>query len=223
MNWRGKFIVTYSLESHHVGVDFDAALFADDAAVLHALVFAAVALVVLYRTEYLGAEQAVALGLERAVVDGLRLFHFTVGPFPDLFGRGYGDLNGFQVFYIGDSGGRTPDCKEIVQSHAGTCRYIVKCSTWPEFRPTNRGRCSGPKQSWPVRRTGPLPGRAGYRSSSSAKSSTTEATSFRISARSSSSESSSSARASSRASLASRRATRSATGSLKLSIASLCT
>jgi hypothetical protein len=42
---------------------------ADDAAVLHALVLAAQALVVLDRTEDRRAEQTVTLGLERAVVD----------------------------------------------------------------------------------------------------------------------------------------------------------
>jgi hypothetical protein len=57
---------------------FDRALFADDALVLHALVLAAQALVVLDRPEDAGAEQAVALGLEGAVVDGLRLLDFAV-------------------------------------------------------------------------------------------------------------------------------------------------
>jgi len=58
--------------------DFDAALVADDAAVLHALVLAAQAFPVRDRTEDFGAEQAVTLGLEGAVVDGLRLGDFTV-------------------------------------------------------------------------------------------------------------------------------------------------
>jgi hypothetical protein len=49
----------------------DAALLADDALILHALILAAQALIVLDRTEDARAEQAVALGLERAVVDGL--------------------------------------------------------------------------------------------------------------------------------------------------------
>src|SRR5262249_15786560 len=49
----------------------DAALLADDALVLHALVLAAQALIVLDRTEDARAEQAVTLGLERAVVDRL--------------------------------------------------------------------------------------------------------------------------------------------------------
>src|SRR5262249_48824391 len=64
--------------------DLDAALLADHPAVLHALVLAAVALVVLHRAEDAGAEQAVPLRLEGAVVDGLRLLHLTMGPLPDL-------------------------------------------------------------------------------------------------------------------------------------------
>src|SRR5215470_14291750 len=51
----------------------DAALLADDALILHALVLAAQALLVLDRPEDARAEQSVAFGLERAVVDGLTL------------------------------------------------------------------------------------------------------------------------------------------------------
>src|SRR6185369_2838608 len=53
--------------------DLDAALLADDPAVLHALVLAAVALVVLDRSEDAGAEQPVPLGLEGTIVDRLGL------------------------------------------------------------------------------------------------------------------------------------------------------
>ena len=58
--------------------DFDAALVADHAAVLHALVFAAETLPVGDRTEDLRAEQAVALRFEGAVVDRLRLLDLSV-------------------------------------------------------------------------------------------------------------------------------------------------
>jgi len=62
----------------HLGLDnFDAALFANYATMLHALVLAAIAFVVLYRTEDLRAEEPIPLGLECPVVDGLRLLHFT--------------------------------------------------------------------------------------------------------------------------------------------------
>jgi hypothetical protein len=60
--------------------DFDAAFLADDAFVLHPLVLAAQALVVLHWTEDARAEQAVTLGLERPVVDRFRLLDLTERP-----------------------------------------------------------------------------------------------------------------------------------------------
>src|SRR5512146_596369 len=72
----------------HLGLDnLDPALLAHHAAMAHALVLAAVALVVLGRTENLGAEQPVALRLEGAVVDGLRLLDLAVRPRPDHLRR----------------------------------------------------------------------------------------------------------------------------------------
>ena len=64
----------------------DAAFLADDAAVLHPLVLAAQALVVLDRAEDAGAEQPVALRLEGSVVDRFRLLDLAVGPESDLLG-----------------------------------------------------------------------------------------------------------------------------------------
>jgi hypothetical protein len=64
----------------------DAALVADHAAVLHALVLAAQALPVGDRSEDLRAEQPVAFRLERAVVDRFRLGHLAVRPRHDLVG-----------------------------------------------------------------------------------------------------------------------------------------
>src|SRR5690606_28773358 len=78
----------------HLGLDhLDAALLAHDAAVLHALVLAADALVVLHGAKDLGAEEAVPLGLERTVVDGLGLLHLAVRPFADLLGAGERNAN----------------------------------------------------------------------------------------------------------------------------------
>jgi hypothetical protein len=48
--------------------------------VLHALVLAADALVVLHGPKDLRAEETVSLGLEGSVVDGLRLLHLAVRP-----------------------------------------------------------------------------------------------------------------------------------------------
>jgi hypothetical protein len=84
---RGQRDVAHALAAHLRLDDLDAALLADDAAVLHALVLAAVALVVLDRPEDLGAEEAVTLRLERPVVDGLRLLHLAVRPLADLLRR----------------------------------------------------------------------------------------------------------------------------------------
>src|SRR6195952_3926580 len=66
---------------------FDRALLADDTLVLHALVLAAQAHVVLDRPEDARAEQAVTLRLEGAVVDGLRLLDFAVRPRQNLLRR----------------------------------------------------------------------------------------------------------------------------------------
>jgi hypothetical protein len=65
-----------------------AASVADHPAIADALVLTAIALPVLHRTEDLLAEQPVALRLERAVVDRLRLRDLAVRPAPDrLRGR----------------------------------------------------------------------------------------------------------------------------------------
>src|SRR5581483_49120 len=82
---RGQFDMAHALAPHAAERDLDRALLADDALVLHALVLAAQALVVLDRAEDARTEQAVAFRLERAVVDGLRLFDLAVGPGQNLF------------------------------------------------------------------------------------------------------------------------------------------
>src|SRR5262249_43682313 len=89
----GQLCVAHALAAHAGARDFDAALVADDAGELHALVLAAGALVVLGRAEDARAEQAVALRLEGPVVDGLRLLHLAVRPVADLLGRGQLDAN----------------------------------------------------------------------------------------------------------------------------------
>ena len=83
---RSQFDMAQALAAHFAERDFDAALIADDAAMLHALVFAAQAFPVGDGAEDLGAEQAVAFRLEGAVVDGLRLGDFAVRPGTDFLG-----------------------------------------------------------------------------------------------------------------------------------------
>src|SRR5439155_23371146 len=85
--------VTHALAANLGLDDFDAALLADDAAVLHALVLAAVALVVLHRAKDLGAEQTITFRLERAVVDRLGLLDLAVAPLADLLRRGEHDAD----------------------------------------------------------------------------------------------------------------------------------
>src|SRR3546814_17025707 len=96
---------------------FDAALLADDALVLHALVLAAQALVILDRTEDARAEQAVAFRLERPVVDGLGLLDLAERPRADALRRGDPDLDLVESLRLGDQIGRA-SCRERV------CKYV---------------------------------------------------------------------------------------------------
>src|SRR5947209_6617518 len=66
----------------------DAAFLADDAAILHPLVLAAQAFVILDRPKDPGAEQPIALRLERPVVDRLRLLDLAIGPRADALRAG---------------------------------------------------------------------------------------------------------------------------------------
>jgi hypothetical protein len=84
---RGQVDVAHPLTPHLLARDFHAAALADDALVTDALVLAAVALPVLRRTEDALAEQAVALRLQGAVVDRLRLRDLARRPVADLLGR----------------------------------------------------------------------------------------------------------------------------------------
>src|SRR5690606_11623487 len=98
----GQFDVTHALATHLGDGDFNTALFANDTAVLQALVLAAKTLVVLVGTKDLGAEQTVTLRLERAVVDRLGLAYSAERPRADLFRRGDADANGVELFVLRD-------------------------------------------------------------------------------------------------------------------------
>ena len=86
-HWCGQIDVAKPLAADLGLDDLDATLLAHHPPVLHALVLAAVALIVLHRPKDLRAEQTIALRLEGAVIDGFRLLHLTVRPFPDLLRR----------------------------------------------------------------------------------------------------------------------------------------
>ena len=85
-NGRGELDVTHALAADLGARDFHAAAVADLALVADLLILPAVAFPVLRGSENALAEQAVTLGLERAVVDGLGLFDLAVRPLSDLFG-----------------------------------------------------------------------------------------------------------------------------------------
>ena len=88
----GQVDVAHALAADFSFGDFHAAAVADHALELHPAVLAAGALVVLGGSEDPFAQQAVALGLERAVVDGLGFLDFAEGPVADPARAGEADL-----------------------------------------------------------------------------------------------------------------------------------
>ena len=117
-NGRGELDVTHALAADLGARDLHAAAVADLALVADLLILAAVAFPVLRRPEDALAEQAVALGLQGAVVDGLGLLHLAVGPGEDLLGRGHADLDrvkgnvvaGIVIHHIAISSFNDPEC-----------------------------------------------------------------------------------------------------------------
>ena len=93
----GELNVTQPLAAHAGERDFDAALVADHAAMLHALVLAAETFPVGDRTEDAGAEQPVALGLKGTVIDGLGLGDLAMRPTPDFLRRGQRNADGIEI------------------------------------------------------------------------------------------------------------------------------
>src|SRR5690606_15756033 len=89
----GELDMAHALAAHLGERHLDAALLADQALVLHALVLAAQALVILDRAEDARAEQAVPLRLERAVVDRLGLLDLAERPRQDGFRAGDRNLD----------------------------------------------------------------------------------------------------------------------------------
>src|SRR5580658_2510120 len=75
----------HAVAAHLLHRHFDAALFAHDALVLHSLVLAAQAFVILHRPEDPRTEKTVALRLEGAIVDRLGLFDLAMRPAQYLF------------------------------------------------------------------------------------------------------------------------------------------
>src|SRR3546814_19781908 len=103
---RGQFDMAHALAADLGDGHLGAALLAHHALVLHALVLAAQALVILHGTEDTRAEQAVTFRLERAVVDRLGLLDLAERPRTDTFGTGDPDQ-------IGRASGRERVCKYV--------------------------------------------------------------------------------------------------------------
>ena len=89
--------MTHALTSYLGLGDFDTTLLTDYTAVLKAFVLAAQAFEILDRTEHLGAEQTVALGLEGTIINRFRFLHFTVGPGTNHVWRRQSDLDVVKV------------------------------------------------------------------------------------------------------------------------------
>ena len=98
-DWRGQLNVAHALAAHLGAGDLHAALVADLVLILKldALILAAVALPVLGGSKDALAEQAVALGLQGAVVNGFGLANLAVAPLEDLLRRCHSDLDGIQI------------------------------------------------------------------------------------------------------------------------------
>ena len=79
----GKLDMSHTLATDFLFGNLDAATVADDAFIADTFVLAAVALPIACGAENLLAEEAVALGFVSAIVDSLRLGHFTVGALLD--------------------------------------------------------------------------------------------------------------------------------------------
>ena len=79
--------VSHTLTAYLLFCNFNTATVADNAFVANALVLAAVALIVLNRTENALAEQAISLRLVCTVVDCFRLQHLAARAFKNLFRR----------------------------------------------------------------------------------------------------------------------------------------
>ena len=71
--------------SSHFGLNYlNPTFFADYSPMFHTFVLAAIALVVLSGPKDLGTKQAITLGLESPVIDGLRLLDLSIRPFPNF-------------------------------------------------------------------------------------------------------------------------------------------
>jgi len=79
---------------------FHTATVANDAAMFDALIFSAGTFPILDGTENAFAKQAPLFRFECAVIDRLRVLHFTLGPGTDRFGSRDGDRDVLHEIYL---------------------------------------------------------------------------------------------------------------------------
>ncbi len=131
---RGQLDVAHALAADLGPGDFDAAAVADLALVADLLILAAVALPVLRGSEDALAEQAVALGLQGAVVDGLRLFDLAVRPVADHFRRSNADFDraeGFIAHRLPPPYSSSSGASEMSYGHSGSGSSSSSSSSMP--------------------------------------------------------------------------------------------
>ena len=85
--------MTHALTADRGLCDLDTASVADNTLITYLLILTAMALPVLGWSKNAFAEKTVLLRLEGTIVDGLRLFDFTVGPLADTVRRCKSDLD----------------------------------------------------------------------------------------------------------------------------------
>src|SRR6266436_8603144 len=94
--------MAHAITAHFRERHLDAAFLADNAAIFHALVLAAQALVILDRSEDAGTKQPVTLGLERPIVDCLWLLDLAIGPGVDAVRTGDRDTDLIEALWPAD-------------------------------------------------------------------------------------------------------------------------
>lgn len=96
----GEFDMAHAFSANFSASDFDAAAVADSAFIADAFIFTAMAFPIASGTENAFAEEAVAFGLEGAIVDSFGLFNFAVRPFANFLWRGEANAHGVEKINV---------------------------------------------------------------------------------------------------------------------------
>src|SRR5262245_47611142 len=109
----------------------DAAFLADNATVLHALIFATVTLPVFGWAKDFGAEKPVAFRFKGSIINGFRLLHLTVRPLAHLCWRGDANTDAIKI-------DRLPRFFEELQNAVQTCSSLAEHAAWRLDMPVHR-------------------------------------------------------------------------------------